>query len=86
MRFRVLRSFCLKPGQDVYEGDIVRFEKDADARRWERLGYLASVRESESLPEATAPAAPGAARDALPEGARDTDIPTEGGRRRRRPS
>ena len=85
MRFRVLRSFCLKPGQDVYEGDLLELE-DAPGRRWERLGYLASVRESESLPEATAPAAPGAARDALPEGARDTDSPTEGGRRRRRPS
>lgn len=85
MRFRVLRSFCLKPGQDVYEGDFLELE-EVPGRRWERLGYLASVRESESLPEASAPAAPGAARDALPEGARDTEIPTEGGRRRRRPS
>lgn len=85
MRFRALRSFCLSPGRDVPEGDLLELE-EAPGKRWERMGYLASVRESESLPEASAPAAPGAARDVLPEGARDTDIPTEGGRRRRRPS
>ena len=85
MRFRVLRSFCLKPGQDVYEGDLLDL-KDAPGRRWERLGYLALARESEPHPETPDPAAPGPARDALLEGARDTDIPTEGARRRRRPS
>jgi hypothetical protein len=85
MRFRVLRSFCLKPGQDVYEGDLLELE-DAPGRRWERLGFLAPARESEPHPETPDPAAPGPARDALPEGARDTDIPTEGARRRRRPS
>jgi hypothetical protein len=93
MRFRVLRSFCLKPGQDVYEGDLIELEA-GPGRRWERLGCLASVRESEVPPDPPAPAAPGPALDAVPDpiddaaldGARETDVPTEGGRRRRRPS
>lgn len=93
MRFRVLHSFCLKPGLDVYLGDLIELEA-APGRRWERLGYLASVRESEVLPEPPAPAAPGPALDAVPDpideaaldGVRDTDIPTEAPPRRRRPS
>lgn len=31
-RYKVLRGFCLKPGQDVYPGDVVEFDKEFSAK------------------------------------------------------